>query len=157
MPREEIDTTFTFGGDEDLICSYYGYSYYAPMTFSGCQEYFDYIEYEWYPSANGQLIEPGRLEGEYEGRCIFDNMVFNDNDSLRRRVKHICSSLGLDASDKVDLQPSAFKGRKCHVTVEVKDYIGKDGAEKRSNEVLFKGYEPAKEGEAEQNSKDLPF
>jgi iron complex outermembrane receptor protein len=75
--REDIDTTFTFGGDEDLVCSYYGYAYYAPMTFSGCQEYFDYLEYEWYPSANGQIIEPGTIEGEYEGWGFYVNLDYN--------------------------------------------------------------------------------
>ena len=39
--KEEIDTTFTFLGDEDLFCQYYGNAYYAEYAgyqFSGCQQ-----------------------------------------------------------------------------------------------------------------------
>jgi iron complex outermembrane receptor protein len=80
--QEDIESTFTFGVDEDLICSYYAYAYYGyyldpPQTFSGCQEYFDYFGYEWTPSANGQLIEPGTIDGEYEGWGFYLNLAYS--------------------------------------------------------------------------------
>ncbi len=74
--REEIDTTFTFGVNEDSICAYYGYYYYAPMTFSGCEELYDYYGYEFTPSATGQLIEPGTIKGEYEGWGAYLNLGY---------------------------------------------------------------------------------
>jgi len=85
--REELDTTFAFGGDEDLICAYYGYSYYGyyldpPTTFSGCQEFYDYLGYEWSPSSNGQLFEPGSIDGTYEGWGFYANLDYKIADNF---------------------------------------------------------------------------
>ncbi len=79
--KEDIDTTFTFGADEDLMCAYYGYYYTAyygsPMNFSGCQDYYgNYLGYEWTPSSNGQLLEPGTIDGEYEGWAAYLNLSY---------------------------------------------------------------------------------
>ena len=48
-------------------------------------------------------------EGQYKGRYIFDNMIFSTPGL--KRVKLICSRLGLDVSGKSDLTPDLIKGR----------------------------------------------
>ena len=64
------------------------------------------------------------LDGEYRGRYIFDNMVFSD--AALKRVKLICSRLGLDVSGEVELTPEVIMGRKCWVTVETEEYEDDD-------------------------------
>ncbi len=106
--------------------------------------------------------------GPHRGRYIFDNMVFSD--AAMKRVKLICSRLGLDISRELDLTPALIKGRSCYVTVETEEYEDQEGNTKRRNVVPFAGYEradgtpaaaappAAKAAGAEDDSEeDLPF
>jgi hypothetical protein len=85
--------------------------------------------------------------GKYQGRYIFDNMVFSD--AALKRVKLICSRLGLNVSGQLDLKPSLIKGRTCNVTVEVEEYEDNEGKTKKRNVVPFAGYERAEESSAD--------
>ncbi len=78
-------------------------------------------------------------EGQYVGRYIYDNMVFSDQ--ALKRVKLICSRLGLDTSREIDLTPKLLEGRTCILTVEVEDYEDHEGKTKKRNTVAFAGYE----------------
>jgi len=105
--------------------------------------------------------------GPHRGRYIFDNMVFSE--AALKRVKLICSRLGLIVSGELDLKPSVIKGRTCYVTVETEEYEDHEGRTKRRNVVPFAGYDraegspstsaaPAKSAGAEDDSEDdLPF
>jgi hypothetical protein len=79
--------------------------------------------------------------GPHRGRYIFDNMVFSD--AAMKRVKLICSRLGLDISRELDLSPALIKGRSCYVTVETEEYEDQEGNAKKRNVVPFAGYERA--------------
>jgi len=79
--------------------------------------------------------------GSHRGRYIFDNLVFSD--AAMKRVKLICSRLGLDISGELDLTPALVKGRSCYVTVETEEYEDQDGNTKKRNVVPFAGYERA--------------
>lgn len=71
--KENIDTTFTFTGSEDLLCSYYGAYYNPGSTFSGCAEYYGP---SFTPSADGLLVEPGRIIGDYSGYGAYVNLDY---------------------------------------------------------------------------------
>jgi len=96
-------------------------------------------------------------EGPYQGRFIFDNMVFSE--AALKRVKLICSCLGLEVSGEVDITPELIKGRMCYVTVEVEEEEVEEGKIKSRNVVPFAGYAPAdKEGSnGEDDDENLPF
>jgi len=79
--------------------------------------------------------------GPHRGRYIFDNMVFSD--AALKRVKLICSRLGLDVSRELDLTPALIKGRSCYVTVETEEYEDYEGNTKQRNVVPFAGYDRA--------------
>ena len=105
--------------------------------------------------------------GPHRGRYIFDNMVFSD--AALKRVKLICSRLGIDVSGELDLTPALIKGRSCYVTVETEDYEDYEGNTKQRNVVPFAGYDradgaPAKAspkaeqpGGEDDSESDLPF
>ena len=106
--------------------------------------------------------------GPQRGRYIFDNLVFSD--AAMKRVKLICSRLGLDVSGEIELTPALIRGKSCYVTVETEDYEDQEGTTKRRNRVTFAGYERAESASAatsppaaagsndEDNSEsDLPF
>ena len=78
-------------------------------------------------------------EGEYARRYIYDNMIFSD--AALKRVKLICSRLGLDTSREIDLTPKLLEGRTCILTVEIEDYEDQEGKIKKRNIVSFAGYE----------------
>ena len=79
--------------------------------------------------------------GPHRGRYIFDNMVFSD--AALKRVKLICSRLGLDVSGELDVTPALIKGRTCYITVESEEYEDQEGNTKSRNVVPFAGYERA--------------
>ena len=87
------------------------------------------------------------LQGEYKGRRIFDNLVFSE--AAMKRVKLICSRLGLDVSGELDLTPGMIEGRTCYVTTEIEEYEDSEGRIKRRNVVPFAGYERAEGSPAE--------
>ncbi len=105
--------------------------------------------------------------GPHRGRYIFDNMVFSD--AALKRVKLICSRLGLDVSGELDLTPTLIKGRSCYVTVETEEYEDYEGNTKQRNVVPFAGYDRAdgapataspraeQAGGEDDSESDLPF
>ena len=80
-------------------------------------------------------------DGEYAGRYIFDNMVFSE--AALKRVKLICSRLGIDVSGEVELTPSMLEGATCIIRTEIEEYEDNEGRTKRRNVVPFAGYERA--------------
>jgi len=105
--------------------------------------------------------------GPHRGRYIFDNMVFSD--AALKRVKLICSRLGLDVSRELDLTPALIKGRSCNVTVETEEYEDYEGNTRQRNVVPFAGYDRAdgapatpvskavQAGGEDDSESDLPF
>ena len=103
--------------------------------------------------------------GPHKGRIVFDNMVFSD--AAKKRVKLICSRLGIETSSEVDLNPDDIKGRCCYLTLEIGEYEDHEGNIKKKNVVPFTGYERAeghtppqsdKSGGAEDDGEEnLPF
>ena len=81
------------------------------------------------------------VDGEYTGRYIFDNLVFSD--AALKRVKLVCSRLGMDVSGEIDLTPSLLEGRTCLISTEIEEYEDNEGRTKRRNTVPFAGYERA--------------
>ena len=100
------------------------------------------------------------LEDEYAGRLIFDNLVFSE--AAMKRVKLICSRLGIDTSGETELTPETLKDRKCYISVITEEYEDNEGNPKKRNVVPFAGYErikgdsePEKPGESSEEK--LPF
>lgn len=79
------------------------------------------------------------LDGDYEGSTIFDNLVFSE--AAYPRAKLICSRLGLDTDNDVELTQDMIVGRKVRITVETGEYQDKNGDWKKKNTVTFAGYE----------------
>lgn len=108
------------------------------------------------------------INGEYSGRYVFDNMVFSEK--ALKRVKLICSRLGIDTSGTVDLTPDMLMDKQCAVDVVITEYIthNEEGAEqkKKKNSIPFAGYkrvgdagqDMGGEGDATtEDTPDLPF
>lgn len=100
------------------------------------------------------------LEGEHARRLIFDNMVFSA--AALKRVKLICSRLGLDVSGEVELTPEMLLNKSCILTVTTEAYEDSEGKTKKRNVVPFAGYERADSGAAEapvsqEDESEMPF
>jgi hypothetical protein len=95
------------------------------------------------------------VDGPHAGRLIFDNLVFSD--AAMKRVKLICSRLGLDVSKELSLTPETIKGRTARLTVEVEPYEDTEGRSKQRNVVPFAGYERAGEDAGDGGEEGLPF
>jgi len=80
--REEIDVLFAQSGAEDAFCNYYGNYYYPGEGITDCQSYYDYFGYEWEPSPDGNLTEPGFVSGEYTGWAAYVDLEFRVSDAL---------------------------------------------------------------------------
>ena len=96
-------------------------------------------------------------DGSHAGRYIFDNMVFSA--AAMKRVKLICSRLGLNTTGELDLTPELVKGRRCVITVHSEEYVDDQNQTKRRNVVPFAGYDhEAVLGPVEDDDEsDLPF
>jgi hypothetical protein len=57
-----------------------------------------------------------------------------------KRIRCICSALGIEAKGRVELTPAMFLGRRCQVRTRVESFNGEDRAA-----VEFLGYEAAPE------------
>lgn len=77
--QEEIDAEFTFAGEEDFFCQYYGY-YYNGQTFTGCVDLYNYYGSAFTPSADGLLTETGRIIGKYSGWAAYVDLTYALND-----------------------------------------------------------------------------
>lgn len=98
------------------------------------------------------------VEGTHKGRVVFDRMVFSD--AAMKRVKLICSRLGINVSGPVNLTPEMLKGKTCLLTVEIEEYLDEHQKAKKRNVVPFAGYEKAdKAAPAQTNgdSEEEPF
>jgi hypothetical protein len=94
-------------------------------------------------------------------------MVFSD--AAMKRVKLICSRLGLNVAGELDLTPALIEGRSCYVTVETEEYEDQEGNPKKRNVVPFAGYDRADQAGAsapsatpqsrteDDDESDLPF
>jgi len=78
--REEIDARFTFSGQEDYFCQYYGYYYNGGQTFAGCVDLYNYYGYTFTPSSDGNLTESGRIVGKYTGWSTYVDLNYALND-----------------------------------------------------------------------------
>ncbi len=83
-------------------------------------------------------------EGPHAGRYVFDNLVFSPK--AMKRVKLLCSRLGLDITGEVDLTPRMLRGKQCRVTVDVEDFIDDEGRERKRNNIGFAAYEALGDG-----------
>lgn len=104
------------------------------------------------------------IEGQYKGRIILDNLVFSE--AALKRVKLICSRLGLDTTQEIDVTPGMLLKHKCYIDVEIQDYANEKGEPRKRNKVAFAGYElfeGEEESQEEENveeieeEEDLPF
>jgi hypothetical protein len=90
------------------------------------------------------------LDGDCEGRTVFDNIVFSEK--AYPRLKMFCSRLGVDVKGAVDLAPEMLLDKTCLLTVEEGEYQDRDGNAKPCNTVPFAGYEvdpgPSTNGES---------
>ena len=80
--KENIDTLFTNSGAEDAFCNYYGNYYYPDEGITDCQSYYDYQGYEWTPSSDGNLAEPGRVKGEYTGWAAYVDLSYEFSETF---------------------------------------------------------------------------
>lgn len=80
--KEEIDTLFSFLGEEDFFCQYYGNYYYPGNDFTGCQDLYDYYEYDFTPQPDGLLRETGRIKGDYNGWATYVNLDYYITDNF---------------------------------------------------------------------------
>lgn len=91
----------------------------------------------------------------YRERKVWDNLSFSP--AALKRVKLICSRLGLDTSGELDLTPAMLLGRKFRLRLEVESYHSeKLGREAKRNTVPFQGYEELN-GDSPKIDPDVPF
>jgi hypothetical protein len=101
--------------------------------------------------------------GPCEGRHIFDNLVFSK--AALKRVKLVCSRMGLETSNEVDVTPELIIGQTCGITVRTEDYVEDNGQTKQRNVVPFAGYLSAEDAsasagggaEGKDSQGDIPF
>ena len=88
--KEEIDVMFNSIGAEDYFCQYYGNYYYPGNDFTGCEDLYEYYEYDFTPNPEGLLHETGRIKGEYEGWATYVNFdyYFTENLDLEIGVRY---------------------------------------------------------------------
>lgn len=63
------------------------------------------------------------IAGVSEGSKIFDNLVFSEKGL--KRVKYMCSKLGVKVEGSTDLQPSHIMGRRVFIFVNTREHEGK--------------------------------
>ena len=80
--KENIDTEFAFIASEDAMCQYYGYYYNSGMTFSGCQDLYNYYGSPFTSSPDGLLKETNRIKGKYTGWATYINLDYALTDTL---------------------------------------------------------------------------
>ncbi len=81
--KENIEADYRFAGKEDFFCQYYGYYYNSGMTFSGCQDLYNYYGSEFTPSANGLLEETANIKGEYQGWGLYFDLAYQLTEAVQ--------------------------------------------------------------------------
>lgn len=91
-------------------------------------------------------------DGEYIGQKIFDNMPFSQ--AALKRVKLICSALGLPTDKAMDIKPDSILEKKVFIdtTIEIFEHNGKM---RKKNVIPFAGYHRVKSNGMEEE--DVPF
>ena len=92
------------------------------------------------------------IKGESRGRHLIDNLVFSE--AAMKRVKLICSRLGLDTTQEIDVTPDLLLDRKCYIEVEIQDYVNDKGEDRKRNKVAFAGYELYEDADVDQEESD---
>jgi len=101
------------------------------------------------------------VEGKYADRYLFDNLVFSAE--AAKRVKFVCSRLGLKTSGSIDLTSDMLLHRKTIINPIVEEYEDEHGKNKKRNKIPFAGYELYEAAAVETGNKspfpkeDLPF
>jgi iron complex outermembrane receptor protein len=81
--QEDITTDYRFAGEEDFFCQYYGYYYNGGMTFTGCEDLYNYYGSEFTSSANGLLEETARIKGKYDGWGAYLNLAYQLTETVQ--------------------------------------------------------------------------
>lgn len=76
--------------------------------------------------------------GEYDGRLLFDNLVFSAK--AMSRVKLVCQCCEIDVSGELDLQPPLLLEKRFMVTTFQEEYEDDKGQTKIQNRIPFDGY-----------------
>jgi hypothetical protein len=90
-------------------------------------------------------------DDEFKRRYLYDNLVFNEIGL--RRIKLLCSKLGLDMSGEIDLEPTMLLDKECVVEIDVEQYEDNFGKPKARNKVLFAGYHEALDASIDEEEK----
>ena len=77
-------------------------------------------------------------DDNYRSRAIFDRISFGAK--ALPRIKLLCSRLGLDVSQGLDIRPESIRGRQCFVTVGTETYTDKQGKEREKNTAPYAGF-----------------
>ena len=80
------------------------------------------------------------VEGPNAGAIIYDNLIFSEKGIPKALA--MFKAAGLDASGGRDYQPAEINGRRCQVSVYVKEIEDEEGFSRRVNQVPFTGYGP---------------
>ena len=73
------------------------------------------------------------IGGEFDGRIIFDNLTFNEIGL--KRIKLLCSRLGIDVSGKVNLTHELLLEKQVIIDVIVDSFTDKQGENKKKNAI----------------------
>lgn len=88
--------------------------------------------------------------GEYDGRLLFDNLVFSQK--ALSRVKLICGCCGVDTNGTVDLEPTVLLDKQALISTYQEEYTDDVGRTKVTNRIPFEGYSFVPSG-----GQDAPF
>lgn len=81
------------------------------------------------------------VEGEYEGRFIWDNLVFTPK--VYGRVKLLFTRCGVVPAGDFEPVPAMIEGKTVKVYTEINEYTDDNGKAKKNNKVTFDGYDYA--------------
>jgi hypothetical protein len=68
------------------------------------------------------------IDGEHTGRYVFDRLVFSQ--AALKRVKLVCSRLGINVDGELDLTPQMLAGRTCLLSIQNEEYEDNEGNKK---------------------------
>lgn len=85
-------------------------------------------------------------------RKVFDTLYFTEK--ALNRVKKACSCLGVACEGEVDLTPEQFIGKSCNGYLVIRDYTGKDGTAKQTNDV---NWWMSEKGDTIVGTQSIPF
>lgn len=95
-----------------------------------------------YWNLSWKIIEGINGEGkgdQYQNHIIFDRISFSK--PALKRTKLVCSRLGLQLDDDLELTPGDLRGKQALITATIEDYLDDSEQQKQRNNVPFDGYE----------------